>query len=119
MAKKKKLLISPELIRTDASINAEVERRMAMDDELRYEDPRCAKLAPCILCHADGNVIRKAFVPADCALKLSNKGLNNHTSIAISLCVHCIAKLLKDTEEGKSELIYQVLNNNDLRSLIV
>lgn len=115
--KKKKLLISPELIRTDAQINAEVEQRMALKDAQRLEDPRCAKLAPCLICRAEGNTIRKAFVPVDCALKLKEKGLGNHTSISISLCAMCISKLLRAVDNGESELIYHILNNNDLKSL--
>lgn len=115
--KKKKPLISPALIKSDARVCADVERRMAMDDAHRYSDPRCAKLAPCVLCHADGDAIRKAFVPVDCALKLSERGLNGHTSISISLCAKCITKLLKAVDSGESELIYQVLNNKDLLNL--
>lgn len=115
--KKKKLLISPAIIKTDAQISAEVERRMALDDAEKFSDPRCEKLPPCVLCHADGDAIRKAFVPVDCALKLKQNGLNGHTSISISLCAKCMVKLLKAVDEEDSELIYMVLNNNDLRNL--
>lgn len=117
--KKKKLLISPALIRTDAEINAEVQRRMALKDAERLTDPRCRNLSPCLLCRADGDSIRKAFVPVDCALKLKENGLGENTSIAISLCVHCISKLLRAVDNGDSELIYHILNNKDLRNLAV
>lgn len=106
-------------MKTDSQVCAEVEQRMAMDDAMKFSDPRCEKLAPCILCHADGDAIRKAFVPVDCALKLKESGLGNRTSLAISLCAKCIVKLLKAADTGEAELIYTVLNNNDLRNLAV
>lgn len=67
---------------------------------LKFSDRWCDKLAPCILCHADGDAIRKAFVPVDCALKLKESGLGNRTSLSISLWAKCIVKLLKAFQES-------------------
>lgn len=109
--KKRKLLISPAIVKTSEKIAAEVNKRMAMNDAEKFVDEHCARLVPCCICKAGGNEIRKAFVPVDVALKVAKNGIRS-TSLSVSICARCMARLIDE------DLIYQVLNNNDLRGLL-
>jgi len=100
------------MMKSDERMLLEVEKRMAMNEADRYKDPKCERLVPCALCQAEGDAIRKMFVPVDAALKLHENSCSKRTSIAISLCAKCMIKLLENN------LVHQVVNVNELRKFL-
>ena len=117
--KKRKPLISSALIKSEARVMAEVERRMAMSEAERMHDPKCEILPACIRCGAHGDFIRKAYVPVDSALALKKKGLNGRKTLAFSVCVKCLAEILEGIDRGEpNEQVYLVQNEADMRQLL-
>jgi hypothetical protein len=111
--KKRKMMISPALIKSEKKIAAEVDMLMAKDESERYKDERCVGMPRCIRCNSGEDVIRKPFVPIDAALKLELG--NNHTTTLICICAQCLVAIMANPRQ---EQIDQVLSTKELKQYL-
>lgn len=107
--KKIKMPISPALLKSEEKLARETNLRMAMSEAERFKDEKCRRLAPCCICKAEDDVIRKPFVPVDVVLKMKVR----HTAVTVCICAKCLCKLF----EG--DLIQQIVSEKELRELLV
>lgn len=103
--KKKKILISNNMVKECAELRRQRDAIMMADDIKKIHSEQCRKFPPCIVCGKEGDNVRKCFFPMDWKPQMKAFG---HT-FAMAICPECMEKKIHEDQ------VFEMFDLSDLK----